>query len=44
MHRTCIYKNSPKVYLEECKNKIIKIRMLEFIDAKLDSDSNSDSE
>ena len=41
---TCIYKNSPKVYLEECKNIIIKIRMPEFIDAKLDSDSNSDSE
>ena len=37
-------KNAPHVYLEECKYKIKKIKMSEFIDAKLQSDSSSDSE
>ena len=29
-------KNNPQVYLEECKHKIKKIRMLKFIDVKLE--------
>ena len=37
-------KNYPQVYLEECKYKIKKIKMPEFIDAKLESNSSSDSE
>ena len=37
-------KNAPHVYLEECKYKIKKIKMSEFIDAELQSDSSSDSE
>ena len=37
-------KNYPQVYLEECKYKIKKIKMPEFIDAKLESNSCSDSE
>ena len=36
-------KNYPQVYLEECKYKIRKIKMTEFIDAELESDSSSDS-
>ena len=37
-------KNYPQVYLEECKYKINKIKMSEFLDAKLESDSRSNSE
>ena len=37
-------KNNPQVYLEECKHKIKKIRMLKFIDVRLESDDSSDSE
>ena len=37
-------KNYPQVYLEECKYKIKKIKMSEFLDAKLESDSRSNSE
>ena len=36
-------KNYPQVYLEECKYKIRKIKITEFIDAELESDSSSDS-
>ena len=36
-----IYK---QVYLEECKYKIKKKKMLEFIDAELELDPGSDSE
>ena len=36
-------KNYPQVYLEECKYKIKKIKMSEFLDAKLESDSRSNS-
>ena len=34
----------PSVYLEDWKYKIEKIKMSEFIDTKLKSDSRSDSE
>ena len=56
MHYTCIAcitidsvmktnkKNYPQVYLEECKYKIKKIQMSRFINAELESDSESDSE
>ena len=37
-------KNYPQVYLEECKYKIKKIKMAEFIDVELESNSSSDSE
>ena len=37
-------KNYPQVYLEECKYKIKKIKMPEFIDIKVESASSSDSE
>ena len=37
-------KNYPQVYLEECKYKAKKIQMSRFINAKLESDSESDSE
>ena len=37
-------KNYPQVYLEESKYKIKKIKMPEFIDTELQSDSSSDSE
>ena len=37
-------KNYPQVYLEECKYKIKKIQMSRFINAELESDSESDSE
>ena len=37
-------KNYPQVYLEECKYKIKKIKMSEFIDTELESDASSDSE
>ena len=37
-------KNYPQVYLEECKYKVKKIQMSRFINAKLESDSGSDSE
>ena len=54
-HHTCIAcitvdsvmkmdkKNYPHVYLEECKYKIKKIKMPEFIDTELESDSSSDT-
>ena len=56
MHYTCIAcitidsvikiekKNYPQVYLEECKYKVKKIQMSRFINAELESDSESDSE
>ena len=56
MHYTCIAcitidsamrmdkKNYPQVYLEECKYKVKKIQMPRFINAELESDSESDSE
>ena len=37
-------KNYPQVYFEECKYKIKKIKMSDFIDVELESNSNSDSE
>ena len=37
-------KNYAQVYLEECKYKIKKIKMPEFIGVELESDSSSDSE
>ena len=37
-------KNYPEVYLEECKDKIKKKKMPEFIDFELESDSSTDSE
>ena len=37
-------KNYPKVYLEECKYRVKKIQMSRFINAELESDSESDSE
>ena len=37
-------KNYPKSYLEECKYRIKKTKISQFIDAKLESDSTSDSE
>ena len=36
-------KNYPQVYLEECKYKIKKTQVSRFINAKLESDSDSDS-
>ena len=36
-------KNYPQVYLEECKYKVKKIQMSRFINAELESDSDSDS-
>ena len=56
MHYTCIAcitidsvmkmekKNYPQVYLEECKYKVKKIQMSKFINAELESDSDSESE
>ena len=35
-------KNYPQVYLEECKYKIKKIQMSRFINAELESNSDSD--
>ena len=55
-HHTCIAcitinsvmkmdkKDYPQVYLEECKYKIKRIKMPEFIDVELKSDSSSDSQ
>ena len=37
-------KNYPQVYLEECRYKLKKKKMHEFIDAELESGSDSDSE
>ena len=37
-------KNYPQVYLEECKYKIKKIQTPRFINAELESDSDSDLE
>ena len=39
-----IGKNYPQVYLEECKYKVKKIQMSRFINAELESNSESDSE
>ena len=36
--------NYPQVYLEECKYKIKKKKITEFIDVELELDSDSDSE
>ena len=56
MHYTCIAcitidsvmrmdkKNYLQVYLEECKYKVKKMQMSRFINAKLESDSESYSE
>ena len=35
--------NYPQVYLEECKYKVKKMQMSRFINAGLESDSESDS-
>ena len=35
-------KNYPQVYLEQCKYKVKKMQMFRFINAKLESDSESD--
>ena len=55
MHYTCIAcitidsvmkiekKNYLQVYLEECKYRVKKIQTSRFINAKLESDSDSDS-
>ena len=55
MHYTCIScvstdsvmrvdkKNHPQIYLEECKYRVKKIQMSRFINAELESDSDSDS-
>ena len=37
-------KNYPQVYLKECKCRVKKIQMTRFINAELESDSESDSE
>ena len=37
-------KNYPQVYFEECKYKVKKIQIPRFINAELESDSESDSE
>ena len=56
MHYTCIAcitidslmriekKNYPQVYLEECKYKPKKIKMIKFIDNELESESESELE
>ena len=54
MHYTCIAcitidmrmdeKNYPQVYFEECKYKVKKVQIPRFINAELESDSESDSE
>ena len=55
MHYTCIAcitidspmkieKKNLQVYLEECKYKVKKIQMSRFINAELESNSESDSE
>ena len=56
MHYTCIAcitidsvmrmekKNYPQVYLEECKNKIKKTKMTNFIKIELESESESELE
>ena len=37
-------KNYPQVYLEECKHKIKKTKMTNFMKAELESDLNSEWE
>ena len=37
-------KNYPQVYLEECKYRMKKIKMTKFIEAKLESESESELE
>ena len=56
MHYTCIAcitidsvmrmekKNYPQVYLEECKYRMKKTKMTKFIEAELESDSESETE
>ena len=56
MHQTCIAyitidsvmkmekKNYPQIYLDECKYKIKKIKMLRFISTELESESESELE
>ena len=39
-----LIKNHPKVYLEECKNRITKTQMSRFINTELKLDSDSDSD
>ena len=36
--------NYPQAYLEECKHRVKKMQMSRFINAKLESDSEWDSE
>ena len=56
MHYTCIAcitidsvikiekKNYPQVYLEECKYRVKKIQMSKFINAELESESDTEAE
>ena len=56
MHYTCIAgitidsvmgmekKNFPQVYLEECKHKMKKTKMIKFIEAELESESELESD
>ena len=37
-----IKKNHPQVYLEECKYRVKKMQMSKFINANLESDSDSE--
>ena len=37
-------KNYPQVYLEDCEYKVKKMQMSKFINAKLESDSESESD
>ena len=37
-------KNYPQVYLEECKYKLKKAKMVKFINTELESESESDLE
>ena len=37
-------KNYPQIYLEECKYRVKKTKLVKFIEAKLESDSGSELE
>ena len=37
-------RNHPQVYLEQCKYRVKKIQMSRFINAELESDSDSNSD
>ena len=37
-------KNYPQIYLEECKYRVKKAKLVKFIEAKLESDSGSELE